>query len=229
MPDEIEVDSHAAATALSGGAGGAGGNTVNSVANTNVKIDMAGLAAKVMEMQAKLGDDDDDQEQDVHIQINANAGAESAGGSGRGFGGFDGTIYFINLIKYQFFTLILLDLDPETQTEKMKRVSKLGKALFQAGIRMQVGWKTELRKIAGNVILEFEREIFYGLGNCPFSHIDFPGEKNPEAIIDFYIKVLRLDCNDKVKPRIMRLFNEGFLKFDDDMTHLVIPAGNEIM
>lgn len=111
MPDEIEVDSHASANAVNGG-NGTGGNTVNSVANTNVKIDMAGLAAKVMEMQSKLGDDDDGPDE-ISIAINANAGA-SGSAAGRGFGGFDGTFHFIitlNNIKkifYDFFISITL-------------------------------------------------------------------------------------------------------------------------
>lgn len=111
----------------------------------------------------------------------------------------------------------------------MKKASKLGKFLSRAGVQLASGWKTELKRITPNVTLEFEKEIFYGLGNCPFKHQEFPADKNPEAVIDFYIKALRLDCNDKVKPRIMRLFNEGFLNFDDSMNYFVIPFNNQIM
>jgi hypothetical protein len=87
LPEEIEVDSHAAATALNNGTGG-GGNVVNSVANTNVKIDMGSLLSKIQEMQKKRAESDDDDEDDGVININVNTDAKAGAGaaSGRSIG-----------------------------------------------------------------------------------------------------------------------------------------------
>jgi len=80
------------------------------------------------------------------------------------------------------------------------------------------GWKTEFRPIKKGIITD-EIDEFYGLGSCigetpKLKDLD---SRDPNAVIDFYLKVMRNDCSDKTKLRIVKLFNDGLVNFDDNV------------
>jgi hypothetical protein len=103
--------------------------------------------------------------------------------------------------------------------------------LLKPGLKLRAGWKTEFKIIVPNCTLDYENEVFYGLGSCPFTGSPDPegAIKNggdPERLIDFYLQVLRMDCTKNVKSRIQKLIASSWLDFSQDFDYFTFNSNN---
>jgi hypothetical protein len=74
--------------------------------------------------------------------------------------------------------------------------------------------------------------IFYGLGNCEQKSpppIELFDSKEPEKVIEYYLKVLRVDCMTNAKERVMNLFNEKFLVFGESRDIFEVAKNNPVV
>lgn len=96
------------------------------------------------------------------------------------------------------------------------------------------GWKTQHRRLPwkDKVTLSDDGVIWYGLGNCKQEEpppLTLLQSKEPSKVIEYYLKVFRVDCMPESRDKVRDLFNEKMLMFDEDRNYLEVATSNHIV
>jgi len=91
-------------------------------------------------------------------------------------------------------------------------------------------WKLQYVRPTNNISLSHEDYVFYGLGSCPVKRVapeDLEKANTPEAIVRFYMKLLRTWCLETEFDAIMTMINDKVLQIENKA--LRIPPGSFFM
>jgi len=87
------------------------------------------------------------------------------------------------------------------------------------------GWKTQFMiSVTDNSTFVHDKEIFYGLGNCPPTEPDqkeLNKVNSNKGVIEYYTRVLRTDCISSRKEKIQELLKSGLVKLKNKMFQIV--------
>ncbi len=102
------------------------------------------------------------------------------------------------------------------------------------GAKIIPGWRTQHRDMRQNATLSDNGILFFGLGNC--EHTEIPDiellmSKKLDKVINYYMKILRIECMKNVEEKLVDLINQGFLKMakDGNFGYFQIPESNKLM
>lgn len=86
-----------------------------------------------------------------------------------------------------------------------------------ADVTNHPGWKTQYQMVVPNITMKYDRDIFYGLGNCPRKKLSLKEHQEANTaneLIAYYTTLLRTGCITRHQEYFLKLIDEGYMRLN---------------